>query len=223
MRMYLNKKIWTIVLLLLGYMNSAMAMEKDSLQYIQKLEIGKKKRKSFSVNNRDSILILTIDTLIMKDKASLAFYGNKKVRLQVKYAEIPDVAYIIGTDSKNNGSDMDIQMHVGELGGLYIMANGLDANNGTRTYPNGNGGKVTFRYDRKGKIPQQEDKDKPGYLHINTRAGGYRVNPQSDLYNVYSQIRMGTRSGSGRLAGVPQGRIYSGSPGKDGKSEVIGY
>jgi len=221
--MNMNRKIWIIALLLCGYMGSALGTEQDSVQYIQKVEIGKKKRKTFQVNNRDSVLVLTIDTLIMKDKASLSFYGNKKVTLKVNYAEIPDQAYIIGTDSKNNGSNMDIQMHLEKLGKLYVMAGGLDANNGTRTYPNGNGGKVTFRYDRNGVLPQQEDKDKPGYLHIHTKAGGYRVNPQSDLYNVYSQIRMGVRAGNGRLGGVPQGQIYSGSPGKDGKSEVVAY
>jgi len=220
----MNKRIWAILLFLGCYIGSAVAMQQDdSVQHVHKLEIGKRKREVFSVHNRDSVLVLNIDTLIMKNKASLSFYGNKKVTLNVKHAEIPDIAYIMGTDSKNNGSDMQIDIRFEQLGALYVLAGGQDANNGTRTFPNGDGGNVVLRYNKSGITPQQEDKDKPNYLRIDTKAGGYRVNPQSDLYNVYSQIRMGIRSGNGRLGGVPQGQIYSGSPGKDGKSEVIGY
>ncbi|GAA4797433.1 hypothetical protein GCM10023231_27480 [Olivibacter ginsenosidimutans] len=213
------------ILLLLFFlgMNMALLKAQDSVQHIQKLELAKKKKKTFSVNRRDSTLVLTIDTLIMQDKSSLAFFGKKKVRLTVKYAEIPKQAYIIGTDSKNNGSDMQLDFRFGQLGALYVLAGGQDANNGTRTFPNGNGGNVVLRYDKSGIIPQQENKNKPNYVLIDTKAGGYRVNPQSDLRNIYSQIGMGIRSGSGRMGGVPQGQIYSGSPGKDGKSEVEGY
>lgn len=211
-----NNMIFVLLLFLLGS-TGGFAHPQDSVQHIEKLEIGQKKKKSFTTKHQDSTLVLTIDTLIMKDKASLEFFGKKKVRLKVNYAEIPKQAYIIGTDSKNNGSDMDIQIHFEELGALYVLVGGRDANNGTRTYPNGNGGNVTFRYDKRGIRPQQADKEQEAYLRIDTRAGGYRVNPQSDLYNIYTQIGMGIRSGGGRLGGVPQGQIYSGSPGKDGK------
>lgn len=199
------------------------AESQDSVQYIQKLEVGKKKKKIFTTKNRDSTLVLTIDTLIMHDRASLEFFGKKKVKLQVNYAEIPKQAYIIGTDSKNNGSNMDIQIRFEQLGALYVLAGGRDANNGTRTYPNGNGGNVTLRYDKTGIVPQQDNKEASAYLRIDTRAGGYRVNPQSDLYNIYTQIGMGIRAGGGRLGGVPQGQIYSGSPGKDGKMTIEGF
>ncbi|MFC6103012.1 hypothetical protein [Olivibacter domesticus] len=212
-----------VMLLLMGYGLQSFCVEQDSVQYIQKLEISKKKKKTFSVRQQDSTLVLKIDTLILNDKATLEFFGKKKVDLQVKYAEIPKQAYIVGTDSKNNGSEINITIHFGKLGSLYVLAGGRDANNGSRTFPNGNGGNVTLHYDKRGIVPQQEKKDQPGYLRIDTKAGGYRVNPQSDLYNIYSQIGMGIRSGGGRLGGVPQGQIYSGSPGKDGKSEVVGY
>ncbi|QNL50024.1 hypothetical protein H8S90_25635 [Olivibacter sp. SDN3] len=210
-------------LLICFSISSAYAQEGDSVQYIQKLEIDKRKKKTFAVKQRDSTMLLTIDTLIMKDRATLEFFGKKKVQLTVKHAEIPEEAYIVGTDSKNNGSDMDIDIRFERLGKLYILAGGRDANNGSRTHPNGNGGNVKVRYDQSGIIPQQENKHKTGYLKIDTRAGGYRVNPQTDLYNIYTQIGMGIRSGAGRLGGVPQGQIYSGSPGRDGKSEIVGY
>lgn len=216
-------KMFVVMLLLIGYGSQGFCLAQDSVQYIQKLEVGKKKKKTFSVRQQDSTLILKIDTLILNDKASLEFFGKKRVDLQVKYAEIPKQAYIIGTDSKNNGSDMNIAIHFGKLGSLYVLAGGRDANNGSRTFPNGNGGKVTLRYDKSGIIPQLENKDQTAYLRIDTKAGGYRVNPQSELYNIYTQIGMGIRSGGGRLGGVPQGQIYSGSPGRDGKSEVLGY
>jgi len=196
------------------------AQAQDSVQYIPKLELGKKKKKTFTVNRRDSSLVLRIDTLIMKDKASLVFYGKKRVRLEVKHAIIPKQAYIIGTDSKNNGSDMNISIRFDELGALYVLAGGQDANNGTRTFPNGNGGDVILHYDRSGINPQQTDEDKPAYLRVDTRAGGYHVNAQTDLRNIYSQIGMGIRLGNGRLGGMPQGQVYSGSPGTDGKSTV---
>jgi len=214
-----------LILILLLFLGGSISLVKaqDSVQHIQKLELTKKKKKTFTVNKRDSTLVLTIDTLIMKDKASLVFFGKKKVRLKVKYAELPKQAYIIGTDSKNNGTDMEIDIRFKQLGALYVLAGGQDANNGTRTFPNGNGGNVVLHYDKSGITPQQEDKNKPGYLKIDTKAGGYRVNPQSDLRNIYSQIGMGIRSGNGRMGGVPQGQIYSGSPGRDGKSEVEGY
>jgi len=192
----------------------------DSVQYIPKLELGKKKKKTFTVNKRDSSLVLQIDTLIMKDKASLVFYGKKRVRLEVKHAIIPKQAYIIGTDSKNNGSDMDINIRFDELGALYVLAGGQDANNGTRTYPNGNGGDVTIHYDRSGITPQQTDKDQSAYLRVDTRAGGYHVNAQTELRNIYAQIGAGIRMGNGRMGGIPQGQVYSGSPGTDGKSTV---
>lgn len=217
-----GKMILTLLLLLVGS-TWGFAGSQDSVQHIQKLEIGHKKKRSFTTKRQDSTLVLTIDTLIMQDKSSLEFFGKKKVKLKIHYAEIPKQAYIIGTDSKNNGSDMDIQIHFAKLGALYVLAGGRDANNGTRTYPNGNGGNVTFRYDKSGINPQQEDKEQTAYLRIDTRAGGYRVNPQSDLHNIYTQIGMGIRAGGGRLGGVPQGQIYSGSPGKDGKVTVESF
>ncbi|WP_240768502.1 hypothetical protein [Olivibacter sp. XZL3] len=216
-------KLFLVIASLLLSGTWAYASLQDSVQHIKKLEIRQKKKKNFNTRYRDSTLVLTIDTLIMHDKASLEFFGKKKVKLKVHYAEIAKEAYMIGTDSKNNGSNMDIEIHFAKLGALYVLAGGRDANNGTRTYPNGNGGNVSFRYDQAGIIPQQENKDQPAYLRIDTKAGGYRVNPQSDLYNIYSQIGMGIRSGGGRLGAVPQGQVYSGSPGRDGKATVEGF
>jgi hypothetical protein len=186
----------------------------DSIQHISKLEISKKKSKVFS--SRDSSLTLAIDTLIMKDRSRLAFYGKKNVKLQVKHAVIGKNAFIFGTDGKNNGTDMDIIIRFDNLESLLISAVGLDARNGTRTFPNGNGGKVTVRYLADGVIPQSENKKATSYLAVDTKAGGYSVNAQSDISNILSQIGRGARP----LGTLPQGQVFSGSPGIDGKSEI---
>src|SRR5690606_2050603 len=62
--------------------------------HITKLVLNKKEKKIF--NDRDSSTIVHIDTLIMKDKSSLQFYGKKDVKLFVRYAEIGDKAFISG-------------------------------------------------------------------------------------------------------------------------------
>lgn len=192
----------------------------DSTSYMAKLEIGKKKTEHIQVRNRDSSLVMTIDTLIMKDRATLSFLSAKKVKLKINHAIIEGRGYITGTDNKNNGSNMDIYMGLDKLQSLYILAAGRDANNGFKTFPNGNGGNVNFHYLQSGITPQMEDEDAANYLQIDNRAGGYRVVPQRDLAIVYSQIAAGIRMGNGRLGSTPQGQIYSGSPGRDGKEEI---
>ncbi|WP_245747585.1 hypothetical protein [Parapedobacter koreensis] len=196
---------------------AADTTRKSETMHIQKLEIGKKKKEVFT--SRDSSLVLHIDTLIMKDRSQLVFYGKKDVKLHVAHAEIDKRGYLFGTDGKNNGTDFEIDMRLERLGALYVLAGGQDAhNNGSRTYPNGNGGNVHFVYDSGGIVPQTDDKKAPHYVQIDTRAGGYRVNPQNDLNNIYSLINMGA---AGRpLGSLAQGRVYSGSPGRDGKSTV---
>ena len=195
------------------FLLSAQA-QTDSIQNISKLEINKKKSKTFT--SRDSALILNIDTLIMKDRSKMIFYGKKKVKVYVKHAIIGNDVFIYGTDGKNNGSDMDFSIGFDQLGSLTVSAAGLDAHNGTKTYPNGNGGKVNLNYLSSGVIPQQVNKKENAYLSIDIKAGGNSVNAQNDIRNILSRIGSGTRP----LGQLPQGQVYSGSPGIDGKSEV---
>lgn len=187
----------------------------DSIQHISKLEISKKKNKVFS--SRDSSITLIIDTLIMQDRSRLVFYGKKNVNLQVKHAQIGKNAFIYGTDGKNNGSDMDITIRFESLENLQVSSAGMDAHNGTRTFPNGNGGNITLKYLNDGIAPQQENKKVKGFLAIDTEGGGRSVNAQSDIRNILSQIGRGSRP----LGALPQGQVYSGSMGTDGKKEVI--
>ena len=186
----------------------------DSVQYISKLEIGRKKSKVFS--SRDSSLILIIDTLIMKDKSKLAFYGKKNVSLTVKHAVIGKRAFVFGTDGKNNGTNLLINIGFDQLGSMFISTAGLNASNGFRTFPNGNGGNVKFHYFSSAVIPQFDNKKQKAYIDIETKAGGYNVNPQSEIGNILSQIGTGNRP----LGRLPQGQIYSGSSGVDGSIEI---
>ncbi|EFK56807.1 hypothetical protein [Sphingobacterium spiritivorum] len=196
-------------------MFAAQAQSQPSTEHISKLEIGKKAKKTF--NNRDSSMVIHIDTLIMGDRASLMFYGKKDVTLVVKYAEIGNQASISGTDGKNNGTNFDIQANIQKLGSLYLIAKGDDAFNGTKTFPNGNGGNVKIKLDKGSIKPQQTDKKAKAYLFVDVEPGGRSVNPNSDLRNIYSRIKMAPSG----LRGLPQGQIYSGSPGTTGKIEII--
>jgi len=203
-----------IVCLVMLFSATVVFAQESGVQHISRLEIGKKDREN--IRSSDSTVTLIIDTLIMHDRAHLEFFGKKKVNLTVKHAFLPKRAYISGTDGKNNAADMDITMRFEELGSVYVLAGGRDANNGSRTFPNGNGGDVEFKYLADGITPQQEDKKADNYLEIDTKAGGYSVNARSDLYNIYSRIGSGARP----LGQLPQGQVYSGSPGVDGKATV---
>lgn len=195
---------------------TAFAQDTNTI-HIPKLEIERNKKEVFT--GRDSSLVVYIDTLVMKDKSQLVFFGKKDVKLHVRYAKIEKRGYIYGTDGKNNGTDFAIDMRFEKLGSLYVLAGGQDANNnGSRTHPNGDGGDVVFVYDDGGVVPQTEDKKSANYLQIDTRAGGYRVSPQNDLRNIYSLINMG--SPNRPLGNLSQGMVYSGSPGKDGEMTV---
>lgn len=203
-----------LVALMMG--SPAMANQ-DSVQHISKLEVNRKKKEVFA--GRDSVLRLHIDTLIMHDRAQLVFLGKKHVELTADHVEMAKRAYIFGTDGKNNGTDFNIDMRFEELGALYVLAGGQDANNnGSRTYPNGDGGTVNFVYRKAGITPQTADRKSPHYLRIDTRAGGYRGTPQNELRNIYGLINSGP---IGRPLGrLSQGTVYSGSPGTDGTSTI---
>ena len=194
----------------------AFGQSTDTIR-IATLELAGKKKET--IGGKDSSLVVYIDTLVMANKSQLAFFGKKDVELHVRHAVIEKRGYIYGTDGKNNGTDFEIDMRFDKLGALYVLAGGHDANNnGSRTHPNGDGGDVVFTYDSDGIVPQTDDKKSANYLYIDTRAGGYRVNAQTDLRNIYSMMNQGT---AGRpLGGLSQGMVYSGSPGKDGKTTL---
>jgi hypothetical protein len=208
------KKIITLVAL--AFM-AFQTYAQSNVEHISKLEIGKKAKKVYNTKSTDSTINLHIDTLIMGDKASLMFYANKNVSLSIEHAIIGNKASISGTDGKNNGSNFDIQANFQKLGSLYIIAKGDNAFNGTKTFPNGNGGNVKITLTKNSIVPQKENKKEPNYLQIANEGGGKNVNATTDLRSIYDRVRQAPAG----LRGLPQGQIYSGSPGVDGKTEII--
>lgn len=209
------RKINSLLVLMIGLFFIPTVNAQSNEQHISKVELGKKKKMTFS--DRDSSITVYIDTLIMKDKSSLQFIGKKDVKLVVKHAEIANGAFISGIAGQNNASNFDISMNFKKLGSLYVIARGEDAHNGTRTHPNGNGGNVKFKYDVAGISPQSADRKAKNYLFVDVSAGGRLINPTSDLTQIYSRIALSSPG----LRGLPQGQIYSGSPGIEGKVEII--
>ncbi|MCT1532718.1 hypothetical protein M3B46_17060 [Sphingobacterium daejeonense] len=188
----------------------------QQVEHISKLELGKKDKKVF--NRGDSSMVLKIDTLIMKDRSKIEFYAKKDVKLEIGYAEIGKNVVITGQDSKNNATDINMDVKFNKLGSLFVIARGIDAFNGTKTHPNGDGGDVVILYDPTGIKPQFSDKKANNYLFVDVQEGGLRVNPTSEIGQIYSRISMAQPG----LRGMPQGQIYSGSPGKKGSVVIEG-
>lgn len=183
------------------------------IRQIGTLELKRGKKQNF--RSEDSVLVLEIDTLIMKDRSALQFFGVKTVKLKVKHAEIGKRVYVTGIHKENNASNFDIDIRFAELGSLYVMANGQDARNGFPTDPNGDGGKVQIRYDAAGIHPQQENRRAAHYLYVDVSPGGLRTNASMDVRRILGRI-----DGSTGVRGLPQGRIFSGSPGRRGEATV---
>lgn len=206
--------LWIVLGIFMG-LSSAYAQEGRE-KHISKLVLDKKKRESFYNDRKDSTLILRIDTLILNDNASLQFYGLKDVKLVVNHAEIGKKAFISGIGSKNNASNFDIEMNVQKLGSLFVVARGHDAISGMRTDPNGDGGNVRFAYSPAGITPQTDNRRGKNHLHIDASGGGRAINPQTDVRMIMERVG----SGIPRVGGLPQGQVYSGSAGRDGKVSV---
>lgn len=179
---------------------------------VNKLVIDSKK--TFNFIQGDSTTSVVIDTLVMNDKSKLFFTNKKNVNLVIKHALIGKNCVIAGNDSKNNGTNLKLVVNFERLGSLFILVQGEDAKLSNRNFDNGNGGNVELSYLRTGKMPQTANKNKSGYVAIENRAGGYSVNAQTDIATIMDQVRRGS---PGRpLSQLPNGRVYSGSIGRDG-------
>lgn len=192
---------------------------KENTLYLSNLQIKKGKKQVFDEPFKDSILYVEIDTLQMADKSSLQFYGFKEVHLQVNHAVLGKNTYISGIFKENHASDFNLKFHLHKLGSLYVIAQGKDANNGFRTFANGDGGDVVFLYSQSGIIPQTQKRKDRNFLGIQNEGGGKAINPNAEVGRILSQI--GT-SGA-RMGGLPQGQVYSGSAGLDGKTRIEAY
>lgn len=194
----------------------AQISAEKNVQKIDKLSL--KKRQKYTFQGRDSLATIVIDTLVMGDRASIAFPGKKALNLIIKYASIGQGCVFIGDDGKNNGTNLTLSANFARLKSLAIEVPGLDAKMSNRKYDNGDGGKVEINYLAGGVKPQMADPAKEGYIEVNTRAGGYLTNAQTDLYAVYSRLNSGV---PGRpLSQLPNGRVFSGGLGRAGKADL---
>lgn len=210
------KRLIFCALAFISLLSPAFAQAGGEPVRIGKLEL--KKRQEYRFSGRDSLTSIVIDTLIMGDESSIDFLNKKKVNLLIKYAVIGRECIIRGSDGKNNGTDIVLSVNFAVLNALVIQVPGLDAKMSNRKHDNGNGGKVLINYLSSGVKPQLSDPRQTAFIGINNRAGGYLTNAQTDLYPIYSQLNSGV---PGRpLSQLPQGRVYSGGTGREGKSDI---
>lgn len=192
---------------------------------VTQLHIGKlviDKRKTHVIRQRDSSANLLIDTLVMEDKSTLEFYAAKKASLTVNHAILGKQCIITGNDTKNNGTVFDLKIKFDKLESLFIVSRGFDYQ--TRpAFGNGDGGNITLKYASSGLQPQFDDRKKPAYVSIVNPGGGKAVTPQNDLYIIRSRIAMGAGNIGRPLTNLPQGRVYDGTPGDDGKKVIEKY
>ncbi|MBE7179279.1 MAG: hypothetical protein INR69_22950 [Mucilaginibacter polytrichastri] len=209
---------YALLLLLMFFCIDASAQE-TPVKKIGKISIGKRKTYTF---NRDSVVNLSIDTLIMEDKSTLEFLSAKTASITIGHAIIGKQCIITGTDGKNNGTRFNIKADFDKLESLFIVSRGQDYYS-RPAFGNGNGGDVKLKYASGGAKVQTTDKKSPGYLSIVNTGGGKAVTPQSDLYVIRSRIAMGSGNIGRPLTNLPQGRVYDGSMGTDGKTSIEKY
>ena len=183
-------------------------------QQISKLLIDS--RKVYRFNSKDSSGTMTIDTLIMKKRSGIQISNKKTFNLTVKHAFIEEECSISGDDNKNNGTNLTLVANFKELKSLTINTSGLDAKISNQRFPNGNGGDVSISYLSTGVIPQTNSKNKPGYLNIVNRGGG-NITTAQDLIPIMGRINT---SSSRPLANLPNGQVFSGATGKEGKTTI---
>jgi len=201
--------------LFLPFLALSQSLPDQSIR-IPKLVVDSKK--TYYLDQGDSTATIVIDTLVMANKARLYLVDKKKVKLVVNNATVGKDCVITGNDGKNNGTDLKMAVNFSQLQSLFIDVSGDDAKNGNRNFDNGNGGSVILNYLASGKKPQLTDKKSANYLSVKNRAGGYMVNPQTDIAVLVDQIKNGT---AGRpLGNLPNGKVYSGNIGKDGTTSI---
>ena len=208
------------LVILMGFLAPFLASSQTKLKpkviEIRKLVIDK--RDSYEFSSRDSSVSIFIDTLVMRPNAKIRFLNKKDVTMLVRHAVIEKGAWIGGSDGKNNGTNIKLDINFSSLKNLTINVAGQDAKSANRKFDNGNGGNVAINYLSSGVIPQIQTPKQSAYIGIDNRGGGYRTNPQSDLAVIFGQIRSGS---PGRPLGqLSNGRVYSGGYGSDGKTTV---
>lgn len=210
------KRLVLLMGLLTPFLVSSQTKQKPKVIEIKKLVIDK--RDSYELSSKDSSVSIFIDTLVMRPDSKIKFFNKKDVTMVVRHAIIDKGAWMGGSDGKNNGTNLKLDINFFSLKDLSINVSGQDAKSANRKFDNGNGGDVVINYLSSGVSPQIQTAKQSAYIEVNNRGGGYRTNPQYDLAVIFGQIRSGS---PGRPLGqLANGRVYSGGYGSDGKTSI---
>lgn len=186
----------------------------------QEMTIGKlelKKNQVYMIRQGDSAFHLSIDTLIMHRGSRIIAAGKKDLVLTVAFASIDSRCSIAGDDGHNNGTNIDLRINFQDLGNLVINTQGKNFRQGNRNQAIGRGGNVTVHYLHAGLTPQTTSPGHDRYLKVMAEGGKGSADPNSDLYVINSAIRSGSGIAGRPLSNLPQGTVFQGSDGTDGK------
>ncbi len=191
----------------------------------QETRLGKlelKKNEVYTIRQRDSDIHLRIDTLIMHRGSKIIAAGKKNMVLTAGFASIDTRCSIAGDDGHNNGTNIDLRINFQDLGNLTINTQGKNFRQGNRSHAIGSGGNVTVHYLNAGLAPQTTSAGHDRYLKVMAEGGKGSVDPNSDMYVITSAIRSGSGIAGRPLSNLPQGTVFQGSDGPDGKVHLEG-
>jgi hypothetical protein len=166
-----------------------------------------------------SIKELRLDSLVLNKKSSLEIQGKKDFTIYANHIILADKTFITAHDDKNNGTNLILSGKFIKIGKTVVDVSGRTYEVGNKTEANGNGGKLTIMYDSDGLKPQHLDNKEKNYIETLAKGASTSTNPYVDVQNLWYRVALG--SGIGRSPmGLPQGKVYDASEGKDGEVEI---
>lgn len=166
-----------------------------------------------------SIKELRLDSLVLNKKSSLEIQGKKDFTIYANHIILADKTFITAHDDKNNGTNLILSGKFIKIGKTVVDVSGRTYEVGNKTEANGNGGKLTIVYDSDGLKPQHLDNKEKNYIETLAKGASTSTNPYVDVQNLWYRVALG--SGIGRSPmGLPQGKVYDASEGKDGEVEI---
>nr|WP_039453763.1 hypothetical protein [Pedobacter glucosidilyticus] len=162
---------------------------------------------------------LRLDSLVLNKKSSLEIQGKKDFTIYANHIILADKTFITAHDDKNNGTNLILSGKFIKIGKTVVDVSGRTYEVGNKTEANGNGGKLTIVYDSDGLKPQHLDNKEKNYIETLAKGASTSTNPYVDVQNLWYRVALG--SGIGRSPmGLPQGKVYDASEGKDGEVEI---
>lgn len=166
-----------------------------------------------------SIKELRLDSLVLNKKSSLEIQGKKDFTIYANHIILADKTFITAHDDKNNGTNLILSGKFIKIGKTVVDVSGRTYEVGNKTEANGNGGKLTIVYNSDGLKPQHLDNKEKNYIETLAKGASTSTNPYVDVQNLWYRVALG--SGIGRSPmGLPQGKVYDASEGKDGEVEI---